>query len=192
MKKVFVAAFLLASVTGFSQSLTGGLKGGVNVSNFTGGNFQNVNKKALIGFHAGGFLNIAFGGFSIQPEALVSTQGAKAEDVTGGSYDFKLTYITVPIMAKIRTGGGFYLEAGPQFGFKISEDVGNSTINDFAKNLDLSIGAGLGFQSAGGFGIGARYLAGLSKVGDFSGVGNMDPDFKNSVIQAGIFWAFGK
>lgn len=192
MKKVFVAALLLAGVTGFSQSLTGGLKAGVNVSNFTGGDFQNVDKKALIGFHAGGFLNIAFGGFSIQPEALVSTQGAKFEDIGGADYDVKLTYITVPVMAKFKTGSGFYLEAGPQVGFKISEDIGNQTINNFAKDLDLSIAGGLGFQSKGGFGIGARYIAGLSKVGDFSGVGNADPDFKNGVIQAGIFWAFGK
>lgn len=192
MKKVFVAVFLLAGVTGFSQNLTGGLKAGVNISNFTGGDFQNVDKKALVGFHAGGFLNIAFGGFSIQPEALVSTQGAKVKDIGGSEYDLKLTYITVPVMARFRTSSGFYLEAGPQVGFKINEDVGNQTINNFAKDLDLAIAGGLGFQSKGGFGIGARYIAGLSKVGDFSGVSNIDPDFKNGVIQAGISWAFGK
>jgi hypothetical protein len=50
-------------------------------------------------------------------------------------------------------------------GFKISEDIPDQTFRSFAKNLDLSVGAGLGFQSAGGFGIGARYMAGLSKVG---------------------------
>jgi hypothetical protein len=33
-----------------------------------------------------------------------------------------------------------------------------------------------------------RYIAGLSKVGDFTGT-NIDPDFKNSVIQASLFWA---
>lgn len=192
MKKVFVAVLLFAGVTGFSQNLTGGLKAGVNISNFTGTNFQNVDKKALVGFHAGGFLNIGFGAFSIQPEAMVSTQGAKVEDIGGSEYDIKLTYITVPVLAKFRTGSGFYIEAGPQVGFKISEDVGNQTISNFAKDLDLSIAGGLGFQSSGGFGIGARYIAGLSKVGDFSGVNNLDPDFKNGVIQAGIFWAFGK
>lgn len=190
MKKVFVAVLLLTGVAGYSQNLTGGLKAGVNVSNFTGGDFSSVDKKALVGFHAGGYLNIAFGAFSIQPEALISTQGAKAEDVSG-SYDWKLTYISVPVMAKFKTAGGFYLEAGPQVSFKIDENIGNQTISDFAKGLDLSIGAGLGFQSKGGFGIGARYMAGLSKVGDFSG-SNIDPDFKNSVIQAGIFYSFGK
>src|SRR5690606_24268709 len=131
---------------------------------------------ALIGFHAGGYLNFALGGFSVQPELLVSTAGAKFENA-GESENYKLTYITVPVMARFKSAGGFYVEAGPQVGFKISEDVGNETINDFAKGLDLSLGAGLGFQ-AGSLGIGARYLAGLSKVGDFD-AGDIDPDFKN-------------
>ncbi|RYG31362.1 MAG: PorT family protein, partial [Chitinophagaceae bacterium] len=79
MKKVFVAALLLSGVAAYSQNLSGGLKAGVNVTNFTGGDFSSVDKKSLVGFHAGGFLNIAFGSFSIQPEALVSTQGAKVK-----------------------------------------------------------------------------------------------------------------
>ena len=93
-------------------------------------------------------------------------------------------------MVKFNTGG-FYLEAGPQVGFKISEDIGESTINDFAKDLDLAAGAGLGFQ-AGGIGIGARYLVGLSKVGDFDASAGIDPDFKNSTIQLGISFRLGK
>lgn len=185
MKKIFLALLLLAGTTGFAQHITGGFKAGVNITNFTGGDFEAVKKKANVGFHGGGFLNIAFGSLSIQPEALISTQGAKIDSVNG-SYDWKLTYITVPVMLKYRMSGGFYLEAGPQFGFKISEDIGNSTINDFANDLDLSLGAGLGFQTKGGLGIGARYVAGLSKVGDYEG-GNINPDFKNSVIQVGIF-----
>lgn len=67
-------------------------------------------------------------------------------------------------------------------------DIPDQIINNFAKNLDLSVGAGIGYHSRIGLGVGARYIAGLSKVGDFSG-NNIDPDFKNSVIQASIFWA---
>ncbi len=32
--------------------------------------------------------------------------------------------------------GGFYLEAGRQFGFKASDDFGSTTLDDFAKGLD--------------------------------------------------------
>ena len=50
----------------------------------------------------------------------------------------------------------------------------------------------LGFQTKGGLGIGARYLVGLSKVGDFDPPKNIDPDFKNSVIQVGAFITLGQ
>ncbi len=95
-------------------------------------------------------------------------------------------------MLKLRSPGGFYVEAGPQVGFKLSENVSDETIGDFAKNLDLSAGAGLGFQTKGGLGIGARYLVGLSKVGDFEPSAGIDPDFKNSVIQVGLSIGLGK
>lgn len=194
MKKLLVVAML----SGFgtlvcAQGFTGGLKAGANITNFTGGNFDAVKKKAIVGFHAGGWLNFSLGAISLQPELLVSTQGARI-DSASGSYDWKVTYAAIPVMLKFRSAGGFYLEAGPQFSFKISEDIKNETIEDFAKGLDLSAGAGLGFQTKGGFGIGARYLVGLSKVGDFepSESNGIDPDFKNSVIQVGISFALGK
>lgn len=94
-------------------------------------------------------------------------------------------------MLKYKSNGGFYVEAGPQVGFKLGENIPDQTVGKFAKNLDPSIGAGLGYQSAMGFGIGARYLAGLSKVGDFDASTGVDPNFKNSVIQIGISFTLG-
>jgi hypothetical protein len=188
MKKTLLLLSLAFLTLGsYAQSVRAGLKGGANISNFTGGDFGNVDKKALVGFHAGGYLNFGLGGVSIQPELLVSTAGAKFEDAGD---DIKLTYISVPVMLKLKSASGFYFEAGPQVGFKISEDIGDTPINDFAKDLDLAVGAGLGFQSSMGFGIGARYMAGLSKVGDFDS-NAINPDFKNSVIQVGVFYTFG-
>ncbi|HTD93885.1 MAG TPA: porin family protein [Chitinophagaceae bacterium] len=188
MKKTILALLLLAGTASFAQNITGGIKAGANISNFTGGNFDAVKKKALVGFHAGGYLNFALGGVSIQPELLVSTAGAKFEDIDD---KVTLTYISVPVMVKFKSAGGFYIEAGPQVGFKISEDTKNETIDHFAKDLDLAVGAGLGFESKAGLGIGARYMAGLSKVGDFDS-GSIDPDFKNSVIQVGLSFRLGK
>jgi Outer membrane protein beta-barrel domain len=189
MKKVFFVSLLAISISAKAQHFSIGLKGGANISNFTGGDFSDVKKKALVGFYAGAYLNFWVGkNFSLQPEALISTQGVKIED--GSTSDnYKLTYLSVPIMLKYRADGGFYFEAGPQVGFKLGESVPDESLGDFAKNLDLSIGAGLGFQSAGGFGIGARYLAGISKVGDFEDADG--PNFKNSVIQIGISYTLG-
>jgi hypothetical protein len=188
MKKLILAICMvpLATFTQ-AQNFQFGLKAGLNVSNFTGGDFDAVKKKALVGVHAGTYFRFKFANFAIQPEAIISTQGAKIDSVSG-SYDWKITYVNVPVMAQYYFNGGFYLEAGPQVGFAISQDISNSTIEDFVQELDLSLAAGLGLRAKTGLGIGARYTAGLSKLGDFKGnVNSINPDFKNGVIQASIY-----
>lgn len=186
MKKLLVAFVLFVSVHfAQAQKFSIGPKAGLNISNYTGGNIES---DALVGYHLGGMLNYGFGNvFSIQPEVLFSTQGAKVEN-NGNKSDFKISYVTVPVMLKFKSNGGFYFEFGPQVGFRSSSDIPDQTINNFAKNLDLAAGVGIGYHSPIGLGVGVRYLAGLSKVGDFTGQ-NIDPDFKNSVIQASLFWA---
>ena len=185
MKKLSITLILCAmTITSFAQTFGFGPKAGVNLSNYQGGNIQT---EAKAGYHFGGMLNFGFGNvFSIQPEVLFSTLGAKVES-SGSEADFKINYLTVPVMLKFRTRSGFYLEAGPQAGFRLSESVPDQTIDHFAKNLDISLGAGLGYQTNIGLGIGVRYVAGLSKVGDFSSQ-EINPDVKNSVIQGSLFW----
>lgn len=182
MKKLLIAILLFTSTGVMAQKFQLGLKGGVNISNFTGVPIQNVSKSAYASFIGGGFVNFMIGNnFSIQPEVLFSTQGVSL-DSNGTKSKYKVSYLAVPVMAKFEFNSGFFLEAGPQFSFKLSEDVPNSNINTFAKNLDLSLGAGLGYHGKSGFGIGARYLAGLSKVGDYNQTSVQNPNFKNSAL----------
>ena len=191
MKKIIFALAVLISTSSSAQNFSAGIKAGANFSNFSGGNFEAVKKKAIAGFHGGIFLNFSLGALSLQPEVLISTQGARI-DSANKSYNWKVTYAAVPVLLKYRSAGGFYLEAGPQFSFKVGEDVSDESIKDFAKGLDLSAAAGLGLQTKGGLDIGARYLSGLSKAGEFDPPKNIDPDFKNSVIQVGVFIKLGK
>lgn len=186
MKKLLLSICLITiSTCTFAQTFSIGPKAGINISNYTSGD---IDSDPLVGYHIGGLLNFGFGkNFSIQPEVLFSTQGAKLQR-PAGQQNFKISYLTIPVMFKLKTNGGFFVEAGPQVGFRTSQDLPDQTINHFAKNLDLAVGAGIGYQTKIGLGIGARYIAGLSKVGNFSGQ-NINPDFKNSVIQASIFWA---
>ncbi|MEP7277133.1 MAG: porin family protein [Bacteroidota bacterium] len=188
MKKNIVFIFLLAGLTGFSQHFELGVKAGANFSNFTGNsNVNDLKANTLVGFHAGGLVSLFVGhNFAIQPEVLFSTQGAKVDDGTSKK-DYKLTYINVPVMLKYRFTGGFYLEAGPQVGFNVHSKV-DGTSEDFAKSTDLSIAGGLGYHSPIGLGIGARYTAGLSKLGDFNASNPNRPDWKNGVIQISLFY----
>ncbi len=187
MKKLLFLPLVLLSIGLSAQTFQLGLKGGVNISNFSGSTFDDVDKKALVGFHGGAFISLLMGDhFAIQPEALFSSQGAKIKSA-GQEENLKVSYLNVPVMLKARFNGGFYVEAGPQVGFKLSENVPDMGINNFAKNLDLSVGAGLGYHSNSGLGIGARYMAGVSKVGDFDGE-DFDPNFRNGVIQVSLFY----
>lgn len=190
MKRILLPVLLLASTVTFAQTFQLGVKGGVNLASYTGANFGNgTETSTILGFHVGGLINFKLGEvFSIQPEVLFSSQGAKVKNATSES-NLKVTYLNVPVMAKLKFGS-VYLEAGPQVGFKTSEDAGvpNQSINSFAKNLDLALAAGIGYHSKSGLGIGARYFAGVSKVGDFAKNATVDPDFKNSVIQFSVFY----
>jgi Outer membrane protein beta-barrel domain len=187
MKKLIAALTVVCLAQwGNAQTVSVGIKAGANVSNFTGKDFNGIKKEALFGFHGGGWMSINLGGLAIQPELLVSTQGAKIDfDNNSTTEEYKLTYLSVPVMVKFKSKTGLYGEIGPQVSFKLDENIGTQTINDFAKNLDLSAAVGIGFQGKSGLGIGARYLAGLSKVGDFNGQ-PISPDFKNSVVQVSI------
>jgi hypothetical protein len=97
--------------------------------------------------------------------------------------------VAVPLLLKYRTGLGLYIEAGMQEGLRVNENTEFSQTGSFAKRLDLAAIGGLGFQTKSGFGIGLRYVAGLSNVGNFS-LTNVSPNFKTSVVQASLFYIF--
>jgi len=186
MKKNIMFILLLTATTSFAQHFELGVKAGANISNFNGAsNSADLKAKTLVGFHGGGFVSLFVGNiFAIQPEVLFSTQGAKIEQ-TGGSTDYKLDYINIPVMLKVRAPGGFFVEAGPQIGFKVHE-THYGTSEDFAKSTDFSIAGGLGYHSSIGLGIGARYTAGISKLGNVSS--SSTPDWKNGVVQISLFY----
>lgn len=186
MKKIIFFVIVLISMNARAQNFQVGLKAGINISNFNGGDFNTVKNKSLLGYHAGAFMRFKFGHLALQPAVLLSTQGAKLEEA-GNSENYKLSYVNIPVVLQYETSGGFYIEAGPQIGFKVSEDIPNSTVEDFAKSTDLAIALGLGYHSPIGLGIGARYNIGVSKVGDFD-ASDISPDFKNGVIQISLFY----
>lgn len=191
MKKLLLIGLTLASTHCFSQGLFSrlsfGLKAGGNYSNYTNANFQT---DGLLGFHAGAIVNFhLIGGLSIQEEFLFSSQGAKVKDDVFASKDLNVYYVTVPFLFKYRTPLGLYFEAGPQVGMRVKDFRDSTRIGNFAKSMDLAAAGGIGYQSGMGLGFGLRYVAGVSKVGDFK-TSNISPDFKSSVIQASIFYIF--
>jgi hypothetical protein len=217
MKKISFVAFALSAcmvvsaqnASRFSPSF--GVKAGVNLAQFRTNDFPagaepDVSWKTSA--HGGIFMNapLGTGALALQPELLYSRQGSKIKQTTTigtvvqtSEYDQDLTYITLPIMLQWKTAGGVFIETGPQPAYLIkakqdgpgSTEVDNKSSFD---NFDLSWGAGLGYESKIGLGIGARYNYGLTNTVEDNGGNNSPnngPELKNSMIQVGLSWRFG-
>jgi hypothetical protein len=186
-----------------------GLKGGVNMAEYNlgsniGGSTNGVDMRTS--FNAGAFVNVPIAGsFRIQPEVVFSGQGSKLTNSSGSAYDESLHYINVPVMLQWQSMGGFFLETGPQAGFLVgakdkvtSGSAAPNTetdIKDSRKGFDFSWGAGLGYISRVGLGVGARYNYGISNVLNTNNSTNdalyNSSTAKNSVIQFSVIYEFG-
>ena len=182
MKKLLliITVFAFAFNANAQEGINFGVKAGVNFATITGDDVDDV--KSRTSFHFGVFTEISISDkFSVQPELLYSSQGAKSDN---SGDELKLDYLNLPIMAKFYVAEGFSLEAGPQVGFlmsaKFDVDGGSEDIKDETSDIDFGLNFGLGFQMETGLSFGARYKLGLSNILDFEG----SDDFKN---QNGVF-----
>lgn len=150
MKKIFVSALVFGTTAfGVSQEVKFGVKGGLNLGGLRGDvaitEFDDVEsrirvipgtKEGKVGFHIGGFVEYPINDkLVIQPELLISTQGAKFEntfvyyrpvlnnyvwtnikETTVFQQKVNLAYISLPIMVKYNIYDKFNVEFGPQFG----------------------------------------------------------------------------
>lgn len=206
MKKLFLGAAIAMSSLTFAQQF--GIKAGMNVASISkDGTLSDTSSK--IGFNAGVFMNAPLAeNFSIQPEVLYNDLGSK---ITYGqndnnSYSTNLGYISVPVMFQYNATPEFYLEAGPQFSFlvnannKLKDGNNNILVNDWTKlakdnlnTFDFGLGLGAGYYFTPQFGLTARYVAGMTKIGKDDNVyGQPYKDSKNNVFQVGLAYKFAK
>jgi hypothetical protein len=188
MKKLFltVAAVAICTATLFAQ-ISVGAKAGVNLANVNG-DIDDTDMR--IGFHVGGYVNVAFSdALSLQPELLFNSVGFKQTYSTGiddVDVSSNLNYISIPV-SLMYAFGPVNVHAGPQIGFLMSaktksdvDELDGEDIKDNLKSTDLgfNVGAGVAF---GKLNVTARYTIGLSNVSD-----NDDIDVKNGVIQVSL------
>jgi hypothetical protein len=201
MKKLILTVALSFLIFQFNQAqeLTFGVKGGINLASL-GGDVPS-NAKSKIGFHIGGIAEYMLSDeFGVQAELLYSALGNKVEEsIEGVSFKqkTKLSYITLPVVAKYFVTDEIALEAGPQFSFLMSAEIeGEGTfegqsqsatedISDFTNGIDLGFGIGGSYKTDGGLFFGLRYVLGLSNI-------NSDgPDtVNNNVLQVSAGYKF--
>ena len=76
---------------------------------------------------------------------------------------------------------GFRLEAGPQLGLMVNSDDNG----DIFKSTNLGVGFGLNYLTYSGFGVGGRYILGLSKINE-----DVTGEIKSRNIQLSLFYMF--
>ena len=186
MKKRLLTALAVISLS-FTQAqeVKFGTKVGLNISTLRG----DINyTKYKTGFHVGGFVEIKVSdNFFLQPEILYSKQGTKSEQKISNygqglkiNYTQDLSYLNIPVMAKIHITESFYIEAGPQISFLLdAEQKGEATgifygeaINETEtinnknnlSSTDFAANLGIGFNFSEKIGASLRYSAGISDI----------------------------
>lgn len=192
MKKIVLSLVAILAF-GFvnAQQTRFGVKGGLNLTSFSGGNYYDA--KSLVGFQVGAFAEIKIiERLAIQPEVLFSTQGAKLDAGAFGDFDTKLNYINVPVLAKFFITKQFTVEAGPQLGFLVSAKREGRDAKDFYKSVDTGFNFGAGYNFTDNVSVNLRYTVGLSNIGDYE-TEDFDEYFdspKNSVLALTLGYKF--
>ncbi|OXG04434.1 outer membrane protein with beta-barrel domain [Flavobacterium araucananum] len=192
MKKIIFAAIAVMAF-GFTnaQKTRFGVKGGLNLTSFSGGNYYDA--KSLVGFQVGGFAEIKIiERLSIQPEVLFSTQGAKLDGGSFGDFNSKLNYINVPVLAKFYITKQFTVEAGPQIGFLVSAKTDGDDAKDSFKSVDTGFNFGAGYNFTENVSVNLRYTVGLANIADYE-VDNTEQYLdspKNSVLALTLGYKF--
>lgn len=112
----------------------------------------------------------------IVPEIQYSSQGFKSNNT-----DYSIDYLNVPVLGKVYFLKILSFELGPQFGFKVSDNL-DSAMGD-VETFDIQGAAGFGINLPFGLSIETRYVQGFNEIVKDSGV-------KNQVIQVGAGFKF--
>ncbi|MGB7394863.1 MAG: porin family protein [Pricia sp.] len=195
MKKyVIFATFSMFAVTlsaqTWSDSFQLGARAGLNFATVSGDDYDSPD--ARTSFFAGLVAEAPITDrFSLQPEVFYSGQGFDiTDDPNQPDAEFQLGYIQVPVLLKLYLIEGLNLHAGPQFGFKVSEEVDTQPFEgegdfetDSIKTFDFQLTGGLEYKLLGSFFVQGRYSYGFSELID-------NIDGHNSVLSLGVGFMF--
>lgn len=176
LKLALLSILVLLSSWNVSAQKNIGVRAGYNFASVSGGEISDVGQNN--GFYVGVYKEFPFlvkDLLYFVPELQYSKQGFS---MSGNDVVFE--YINVPVLAKVYVVKVLSLEAGPQFGFKINDDLpGNFSSNGF----DTAFAGGLGINFPFGISVNGRYIGSFNEV-------IKDTGAKNKVFQLGLSYRF--
>lgn len=156
-----------------AQEVKFGFKGGLNFASLIN-DTQDLQSDTRTGYHLGAVLQVSvLKTFAVQGEILYSAQGTD---------QINIDYINVPILAKLKLASIFSIEAGPQFGFLVNDDLKDIFFNQLkSEPIDFSFALGAGVEFGAFFGQ-IRYNIGITDV-----VENSDSRHSNFQLSVGYY-----
>ena len=176
MKKVLMLMFaaVALSLPSQAQDVKFGLKGGLNLTNFSLNESFSANMKSKEGFHIGPtvMIGLPVTGLSLDASALYDQRSAKAE-ANGTSSTVKTQSIQVPVNVRYGVGLGsvanLFAFAGPQFGFNLgdkNQKILNEAANWSLRSSNFSANVGIGATILDHLQVTANYNFALGKTGE--------------------------
>jgi hypothetical protein len=188
IKTLIAASLLICSFMVNAQAkFKLGVGGGVNFANFSGSNVSGT--KGFTGFNGGLITEIKLPiKVGVEADVLFSTKGAKhivfPSDLPEGSigtFDYKLSYIDIPIVLKIYMLKVINLQLGAQYSILMNAESVGSSIKDLFNSSDFSAVIGFGIDVKR-FHFSTRYIYGLTGISEGS-------DTKNKMLTLTVgFW----
>ncbi len=165
MTRSFTYALLLLAIPALAQrpSRSGlGLKAGVQWSTIQAGG---QNMQAIPGAAAGAYAPLWFGNrFELQPELLLSYQGATHFHKEDPAREIRLLYLQLPVSAKLYLTNAVNVQIGAQTGCLVAASVDGNDAMDQYERFDFGLIGGIGVDLMNGLDITARFCSGLTPI----------------------------
>lgn len=201
IKSLFVALMLLLTATAVQAQVRFGIKGGVNLTNFS---FDNVLDKALdasnrTGFYIGPtlYVKIPLVGLGVDGSVLYDQREAK---IKGTDETLRQQQVSIPINLRYSFGLGgtasIFLFAGPQFGFNVGGKNVSEIISDTDwkfKDSQFSVNVGAGIFVLNHLQVNANYNIACGSTGEMENVSDAvskAADGKANAWQIGLAYYF--
>jgi hypothetical protein len=215
----FLSVFSILLATALHAQIEFGIKTGLNVSEMAaerfapvnvGGTPQYIRNFPRKGINAGVMLSIPLTKrWSLQPEAVFSEQGAtgkpQSQYLVSATEAYQYNWLNFPVLLKYTWPTGLFAETGPQVGLLLNAEIAQTVVgaqytswynvNNQYKSIDLGWAFGIGYLSPINLGFNLRYTLGLSNFNSIAAGENapvQSGNLKNSVVQVGVFFLFGK
>jgi len=144
-----------------AQSYSGlGAKIGLQTATF---HSSTIHYNSVIGGTMGLYLPLNCGArFEIQPELLVSAQGAALTFDENGRRELRTYYVTLPLVAKVYVSNAINFQGGVQGGMLMMAQEDGEDVKDLYRPADAALVVGLGIDLMSGWDLTFRYTSGLT------------------------------